>query len=66
MKTITNNEDYVRLRIYEGALKADEGVAEMLRLEREQHKATARRYQRLLEDERATVARLRAQLGGAQ
>jgi hypothetical protein len=34
MKTITNNEDYVRLRIYEGGLQVSEAAAELLRLER--------------------------------
>jgi hypothetical protein len=43
MKTITNNEDYVRLRIYEGDLQVSEAAAELLRLARAQHAAECRR-----------------------
>ncbi len=42
VETVTSNEDYVRLRIFEGDLPASEAVAELLRLERAQHKETRR------------------------
>jgi hypothetical protein len=40
VETVTNNEDYVRLRIFDGELPADEATKELLRLERCQHAAT--------------------------
>jgi hypothetical protein len=41
--TVTSNEEFVRLRIYDGELPADAGMRELLRLERAQHEATRRR-----------------------
>lgn len=40
IKTITSNEADVRFRIYEGELKAEEGVLELLRIEKRQHAST--------------------------
>lgn len=42
MKTVTNNEDYVRLRIYEGDLQVSGAAAELLRLEIAQGQARVR------------------------
>jgi hypothetical protein len=42
VNTITNNEDSVRMRIFDGELPADEAIAELLRIERAQHEATLR------------------------
>lgn len=39
MNIITNNEDYVRLRIYEKELPLDEAREELLRIEKEQRKS---------------------------
>ncbi len=52
MKTITNDEDYVRLRIFEGDLKIDDAGKELLRLEKDAHAVTRAellRIQNLLE-----------------
>lgn len=49
MKTIASNEEYVRLRIYEGDLKVDDAAAELLRMERAQHAETRRRLEELQE-----------------
>jgi hypothetical protein len=62
MRTITNNEDYVRLRIYEGDLKIDEASAEMLRLERCQRQAERLRFEQIIERLRTDINALRAQL----
>lgn len=40
VETITNNEDYVRLRIFDGDLQISEAGAELLRLEKAQHAQT--------------------------
>ena len=40
---VTTNEQSVRLRIFEGELPAEEGVAELLRIEKEQHAVTRNR-----------------------
>lgn len=49
MRTVSSNEEYVRLRIYEGDLKVDEASAELIRLERVQHAETRRRLEELQE-----------------
>jgi hypothetical protein len=55
VETVTSNEEYVRLRIFDGDLQIGEAGAELLRLERAQHEATR---QQLL----AAQARLRGEL----
>lgn len=40
--TITSNEEHVRLKIFDGELPAEDGVNELLRIERAQHGATRR------------------------
>ena len=39
MKTITSNEEYVRLRIYEKDLPPNKAYQELLRIEQEQRKS---------------------------
>lgn len=43
MTTVTNNEDYVRMRIFDGDLQVSEAAEELIRIERAQHVATRRR-----------------------
>lgn len=40
VNTVTSNDEYVRMRIYDGDLPASEGLVELLTLERAQHAAT--------------------------
>jgi len=58
LKAITTNEEYVRLRIYEGDLPADEAMAELLRLERAQHTAERWRHDQTI----AELAKARREL----
>jgi hypothetical protein len=44
--TITSNEEYVRLRIFEGDLQISQAGEELLRTERAQHDATRRELAR--------------------
>lgn len=46
--TVASNDEYVRLRIYDGEVKPDQYHEEMLRLERAQHEATRRRLEEAL------------------
>ena len=46
---ITSNEQYVRLRIYEGDLQISEAAQELIRLERCQREAAERRLAEVLE-----------------
>lgn len=62
MRTITNNEDDVRLRVYEGELLADDGVKEMLRLEQMQRKSERLRYEQMIARLHAENAQLRLAL----
>jgi hypothetical protein len=62
--TVTNNEDYVRSRIFDGDLQISEAAAELLRLERSQHEATRRELLRCREELRQVTADL--ELRGAQ
>lgn len=48
--TITSNEEYVRMRIYDGDLRIDDAAAELLRIERAQKKSLQRKLN-LLRDE---------------
>jgi len=41
--TVTNNEDYVRMRIFDGDLQVSEAAEELILLERAQHDSTRRR-----------------------
>jgi hypothetical protein len=61
---VTNNEDYVRLRIFDGDLQISEAAAELLRLERSQHEATRRELLSCREELRQVTADL--ELRGAQ
>jgi hypothetical protein len=49
--TITSNEEYVRMRIFDGDLKIEDAAAELLRIEQAQYEATrhelARAYRML-------------------
>ncbi len=45
--TVTSNEEYVRLRIFDGELPISEAGAELLRIERAQHEATRARLREL-------------------
>lgn len=40
VQTITSNEEYVRMRIFDGDLPVSEAAAELLRIERAHHDAT--------------------------
>lgn len=42
VETVTNNEDFVRMRIFDGELPQDAALSELLRLERAQHAETRR------------------------
>ena len=48
VETITNNEDYVRMRIFDGDLQVSEAAQELIRLERTQHAETRRRLSEAL------------------
>jgi len=41
--TVTSNETYVRMRVFDGDLQISEAGEELLRIERCQHEATRRR-----------------------
>lgn len=65
MKTIASNEEYVRLRIYEGDLEADQATKELLRLEKCQHEAARadfNRVCRLLDETRGELTKIVALL----
>lgn len=40
-KTITSNDEYIRMRIYEGEFTPNEAYQELLRIEKEQRKSDA-------------------------
>ncbi len=44
VETVTSNEAFVRMRIYDGDLPIDEAGAELLRIERAQHAAERQRH----------------------
>lgn len=58
MRTITSNEDHVRLKIYEGDLQLSEAAEELLRIEKAQHDAERRRHIRTQERLGAALAEL--------
>jgi len=58
VKTVTSNEDYVRLRIFDGDLQVSNAGAELLRIERAQHNETRRK----LEEAHAELRLLKAML----
>lgn len=47
--TVASNEEFVRMRIYDGDLKIDDAADELLRLERAQHAETRRQLREALE-----------------
>lgn len=47
--TITGNDTYVRMRIFDGDLQVSEAADELIRLERSQHDDTKRRLAEALE-----------------
>lgn len=47
--SIAGNEDYVRLRIFDGDLQISEAGAELLRLEKAQHEAERKAHRRTQE-----------------
>lgn len=57
--TITSNERYVRLRIFEGDLKIDDAAAELLRIERVQNDALRRQMDAIRAELRAEIRLLR-------
>jgi hypothetical protein len=42
--TVTDNDTFVRLRIFDGDLPIDDAAAALIRLEREQHTAERQRH----------------------
>lgn len=59
LDTITSNEQHVRLKIYDGDLKIDDALAELLRIERAQNDALRREIRELREDFQAFSRDLR-------
>lgn len=51
--TVASNEEYVRLRIFDGDLQVSEAAEELIRLERAQHAET----RRMLAEARAELAK---------
>lgn len=47
--TITTNEDYVRMRVYDGELPASKATQKLLRMERSQRGAERKHYQRVID-----------------
>lgn len=62
VSTITSNEQHVRMRIYDGALPADQAYQKLLELERAQHEATRRRLDHIQAVAHADIMALRAAL----
>lgn len=60
VETITNNEEHVRLRIYDGDIPADEATAELLRIEKEQRRHERDRHHNVVAKLRSHIETLEA------
>lgn len=60
--TVVNNDEYLRLRIYDGEIPLAEAGAELLRLKTAQRTAERKEEQRVIAQLRAEITRLQRNL----